>query len=163
MNLKQTIEALIAPALTAPCAVHIDTQTDTTFIRLTPSSADVARLIGRQGATFRHLKTLVEYLADEDHTYRFVISDPTPGPKAPSIERNASWKPDRIVPAVQAYLAALEEPTGVQTTCRDGEHLLILAARMPEDVWTALSKWITVCALTQGGYASLEIFAIATA
>ncbi len=161
--LADTIEAILAPALTAPCRIDINRQADTTFISLTPSTADISKLIGRGGANFRSLKTIVEYLAEDGHTFRFVVADPTPGTKTPPVPRNALWTPERVVEAVQAYLAAIEEPTGVHAQPKDDGYLLILAAKMPEDVWAALSKWISVCALSLGGYASLELYEIATA
>lgn len=162
-TLTETIAALIAPALTAHCQITVNRQEDTTFISLTPNNADISKLIGRGGANFRSLKTIIEYLADDGHTFRFVVGDPTPGTRPPPVPRNPTWTPERVIAAVQAYLAAIEEPTGVQAMPKDDGYLLILAAKMPEDVWTALSKWISVCALSGGGYASLELYDIATA
>lgn len=159
--MREIIQKLIKPVATAECALAITEDGGVIFVRLQPGTGDVPRFIGRSGATVRALKALVEYAAPDNKVVRFSLGDGIQSPAPVPVPRNEKWRPDDIVEIVEAYLDEIGEPAAVQTVAQTDGWLLILAAVMPREVWDALSRWITVMALSTGGYAALEPYDVA--
>lgn len=154
----ETLNSLIAPLSTASAGVQRATNGGVTFIRITPATGDVSKFIGANGKSFHALKTIVEYAAPEGEIYKLSVGDGIASEKQPPVPRRADWDPSPVKIAVAEYLRDIGEPVGVQSEPRGDGYLLIIAAAMPREVWDALSRWITVMALSTGGYAALEQF-----
>lgn len=166
-SIAAAVRRIIAPALSGECRIEVTGDASATFIVVHPLKCDAPKFIGKAGKNFAALKAIIEYAAPDRQTWRFVVGDSVPsGPAESTPADREHWRPDAVQAALTAYLELIGEPTAVKAERRpDNEWMFMTAAAesMPEPVYSSLSWWITVMSLSTGGYASLEIYSLATA
>lgn len=137
------------------------------FIRLTPAPGDMGRLIGKGGANFETLKTVLEYVAVRyDRRLRLLIIEPPigspPAPRSPA----GDWKPDEIVAIIRAFLQLVADGDDAATDCEafaevGGRWRIETSAVLPGEVGEALRRWVSIMAIATGGAALFNYESVA--
>ncbi len=128
------------------------------YVSITPAAGDMGRLIGKAGANFETLRTLLDYLAfRRDRRARLIILEAENGDKATSRATTENWRPDEVVNVVREFLKVAangeQEPTDCEAFPAADEWRIETSAALPEDVGEALRRWVSIMAVATGGRA----------